>query len=82
MANTIKELEILKQNVEDLKDQLSRAKGILTQLKKQTKAANHPIEMREQLVQLETERVELQEQYNEAVTLFRETYHEVHGNWP
>jgi chromosome segregation ATPase len=82
MANTVKELEILKQNVEDLKDQLSRAKGILTQLKKQTKAANHPIEMREQLVQLETERVELQEQYNEAVTLFRETYHEVHGNWP
>jgi hypothetical protein len=78
---TVKELQILRDEVEFFKNKAAEARGVLAQLKK-TYGNTSDEELRNELVELEAERIELETQYGEKLTEYRQKFIAKHKRCP
>ena len=73
---TVNEVIQLRKQVEELKEKLARNKGMIEQLKKEQngKSVVNLKTLREQALALESERVELEEKFEELLKVYQEKY--------
>lgn len=70
---SVSELQRLKEEVEELKSKEAKAQGAIQQFRKDNKNMGDVEAIREKLVSLETQRVDLEEEYNKALSNYRKT---------
>lgn len=71
---TVQEIQILKAEVEQLKDKLSRTKGTIEQLRKQHKDGDGSKSLNETLASLEATQKKLQQEYSKLLIAFNDKH--------